>query len=76
MENEKKMTLEEGFEKLDEITKKMEQNDVPLEERFELYKKGIDLVKFCTEKIDTVEKEMQIVRDHEPAGGMDDSYGI
>ena len=76
MENEKKMTLEEGFEKLDEITRKMEQNDVPLEDRFELYKKGIDLVKFCTEKIDTVEKEMQIVRDHEPAGGMDDSYGI
>lgn len=60
MENEVKteMTLEEGFRKLDEITEQLEEPDLPLESRFELYKTGMDLIKICTEKIDLVEKKL------------------
>lgn len=76
MENEKTMTLEEGFEKLDLLTKKMEQSEISLEERFELYKQGVDLVKFCTGKIDTVEKELQIVKEMQPSDEMDENYGL
>lgn len=61
MPEEKNITLEEGFEQLDEITRKMEDPAIPLEERFELYKKGVGLVKTCTEKIDTVEKSLKTV---------------
>ena len=60
MEN-KEMTLEEGFTKLEEITGMMEKSDISLEERFGLYKQGIELVKLCSEKIDTVEKELKIL---------------
>lgn len=63
MPEEKKITLEEGFARLDEITRKMEEPKIPLEERFELYKKGVELVKICSEKIDTVEKSLRIVSD-------------
>ena len=57
------LTLEEGFAKLDEITGKMEDSHLSLEERFALYKEGVNLIKFCSEKIDTVEKELKLVND-------------
>ncbi len=57
------MTLEESFKKLDEITAKMEDSQLSLEERFVLYKEGVNLIKFCSEKIDTVEKQLKLVND-------------
>ena len=63
MPEEEKITLEEGFAQLDEITRKMEEPQMPLEERFDLYKKGMELVKICTAKIDTVEKSLKTVAD-------------
>ena len=57
------LTLEEGFKKLDEITARMEDSNLTLDERFALYKEGVKLVKYCSEKIDTVEKELKLVND-------------
>ena len=66
MQNEEmqKITLEEGFQKLDEITEKLEDASLSLENRFELYKEGMDLVKICTEKIDMVEKKLMIIQEN------------
>ena len=58
---EKKDILESNFEELDKIVEKMESGDLSLDESFELYKKGIELVKSCNESINKVEKEMQII---------------
>ena len=57
------LTLEEGFTKLDEITSKMEDSGLTLDRHFALYKEGIKLIKYCSEKIDTVEKELKLVND-------------
>ena len=57
------LTLEEGFKKLDEITARMEDSNLTFDERFALYKEGVKLVKYCSEKIDTVEKELKLVND-------------
>ena len=54
-------TLEAVFQELDEVVKKLEGEDVSLEESFQLYHKGMDLLKVCNEKIDTVEKKMMIL---------------
>lgn len=51
-------TLEENFEQLSQITSKLQSDDLPLEEAFENYKKGMDLIKTCSEQIDMVEKEV------------------
>ena len=56
---EKELTLEEAFARLDELVERLEDRDVPLEESFQIYKEGMDLLKSCNEKIDTVEKKMQ-----------------
>ncbi|MBQ8802426.1 MAG: exodeoxyribonuclease VII small subunit [Tyzzerella sp.] len=54
-------TLETVFKELDEVVKKLEGENVSLEESFQLYHKGMDLLKVCNEKIDTVEKKMMIL---------------
>lgn len=54
-------TLESVFQELDEVVKKLEANEASLEESFQLYHKGMDLLKVCNEKIDTVEKKMMIL---------------
>lgn len=57
-------TLETVFEELDGIVADLEKEDVSLEESFQLYHKGMDLLKVCNEKIDAVEKKMMILDDN------------
>ena len=52
-------TLESSFKELDELIEKMQTEDLPLEESFNLYKRGIELVQFCNEKIQKVECDIQ-----------------
>ena len=54
-------TLETVFEQLDEVVEKLEGEDLSLEESFQMYHKGMDLLKICNEKIDTIEKKMMIL---------------
>ncbi len=54
----KEQTLDQSFEKLEEMIGKLEQEDIPLEESFKLYKEGMKLIKACNDKIDKVEKEV------------------
>ena len=56
-----KLTMEETFAGLEEVIQKMEQGDVSLEESFQLYHKGMDMLKSCNDKIDKIEKQMLIL---------------
>ena len=51
-------TLEEAFRELDALSGRLEERGVSLEESFQIYKQGMYLLKYCSEKIDTVEKKM------------------
>ena len=57
-EDQTPLTLEEAFAKLDETTRKLEMEDLPLEESFELYKSGMELLKQCSDSIDQDEKKV------------------
>ena len=54
--NEK--TIEEAFQELDAIAQKLENRETSLEDSFLYYKKGMELLKYCNDKLDTVEKKM------------------
>lgn len=54
----KEQTLDQSFEKLEEMIGKLEQEDISLEESFKIYKEGMKLIKACNDKIDKVEKEV------------------
>lgn len=61
--DKKKETLEEMFTQLESVIKTMEQGDVSLEETFDLYHKGMNMLKSCNDKIDKLEKKMLILDD-------------
>ena len=58
---EKELTIEEAFSEIDEKIKALEKNDVSLEESFKYFKEGMDLLKYCNDSIDKVEKKVQKV---------------
>lgn len=51
-------SLEEAFRELDGLAGQLEERGISLEESFRIYKKGMDLLKYCNDAIDTVEKKM------------------
>ena len=55
-DNEK--NIEDVFQELDVIAEKLESSDTSLEDAFRLYKKGMELLKYCSDRLDTVEKKM------------------
>ncbi|MDO4337499.1 MAG: exodeoxyribonuclease VII small subunit [Eubacteriales bacterium] len=51
-------TLEEAFQELDVLAGRLEDRETSLEDSFLLYKQGMELLKYCSGKLDTVEKKM------------------
>lgn len=56
MQEEK--SLEEVFAELDLLAEKLEDRETSLEDSFLLYRQGMELLKFCSDRLDTVEKKM------------------
>ena len=56
-------SLEEVFGQSDEIVEKLEESNASLEDSFKLYHQGMELLKICNDKIDTVEKKMMVLDD-------------
>ena len=61
MDEKKEMTIEESFAALDDMVKKLESDKISLEESFRLYEEGMKLVKDVSDRIELVEKKMQII---------------
>jgi exodeoxyribonuclease VII small subunit len=57
----KKFNFEKAFQRLEEITKKLEENDVDLDTSVELYKEGMNLLKQCSEKLAEAEKTIYLL---------------
>ena len=51
-------TIEEVFQELDALAVKLEDSQTSLEDSFRFYKEGMELLKYCSDKLDTVEKKM------------------
>ena len=51
-------TLEESFDSLNSVVDKLENGNLSLEDSFVVYQEGMELLKECDSKIDTVEKKM------------------
>ncbi len=55
---QKERTIEEAFQELDALAQRLEDRETSLEDSFLLYKQGMELLKYCSQKLDTVEKKM------------------
>nr|WP_033168781.1 exodeoxyribonuclease VII small subunit [Clostridium sp. KNHs205] len=60
---EKENNLEQSFLELNDIIRKLESEDISLEDSFSLYQEGMKLLKSCNESIDRVEKQLIVLSD-------------
>ena len=61
MSEKKKENLEEMFKDLEELIGKMENEEITLEQTFDLYNNGMELLKTCNLSIDEVEKKVLVL---------------
>lgn len=54
----KEIPFDEAMLQLENIVRQLEQGDVPLENAIELYQKGMELSKLCSEKLQNAEKQL------------------
>ena len=63
------LSLEEAFEQIEEVIAHLETEEITLEQYFQEYNRGMNLLQHCNETIDRVEKKvLQINED----GGLDE----
>lgn len=55
------MTIEESFAALDELIERLESGKGSLEDAFKNYEEGMKLIKSCNEKIEKIEKQIQVL---------------
>ena len=58
----KKQTYEQALARLEEVIDLMESNSPSLQELFELYKEGIELTQSCADQLNTIEKDVTVLR--------------
>lgn len=57
------LTLEEAFDVLEDTVSRLEAEDITLEESFQVYQRGMEMLKYCNDKIDRVEKKVLIINE-------------
>lgn len=60
-QDESEPSLEEALEQLTGLLEALDGGNQTLEEAFASYKKGIELVRLCSSKIDKVEKQCRVI---------------
>jgi exodeoxyribonuclease VII small subunit len=56
-----KPTFEKAMKQLEEIVQELESIDLPLEKAIKKFEEGVQLAKFCSEKLDETEKRISIL---------------
>ena len=56
-----KKTFEQAIKQLEQIVQDLESGDMPLEKAIKTFEDGIQLSKFCSEKLDETEKRITIL---------------
>jgi len=53
--------FEQAFAELEQIVKRLEGEELPLDESLELFEKGIRLSRFCNQKLEEIEKKIELI---------------
>lgn len=56
-----KFMFETGLARLEQIVRRLESGNTPLDEALELYEEGVSLVKKCTGELENAEKKIKIL---------------
>ena len=56
-----KEKFEDALEKLEDIVRKMEAGDIPLDEALKSFEEGIKLIRFCSAKLEETERRVEML---------------
>jgi exodeoxyribonuclease VII small subunit len=59
--------FEDALEKLEDIVKKMEAGELPLDDALKSFEEGIKLIRFCQAKLDEAERRVEMILGKEDA---------
>lgn len=62
---EESMAFEEAMSELEKIVQKLEKGELPLEESIEYFQKGVELSKYCSRKLDEIERKITMLIEEE-----------
>jgi len=54
-------TFEQAMQELEKIVEDLEVGDLPLEKAMNMFEEGIQLTRFCTNKLDETEKKINVL---------------
>lgn len=66
---EQEISLEEAFAQIEEVIAHLETEEITLEESFQEYNRGMQLLQHCNNAIDRVEKKVLQINEN---GGLDE----
>lgn len=58
-------SMEEALLKLDEYVKLLENGDTALADAFTTYNKGMNLIDYCSNKLNTMQKEIEVIQNNQ-----------
>ncbi|HEY8848460.1 MAG TPA: exodeoxyribonuclease VII small subunit [Thermoanaerobaculia bacterium] len=53
--------FEKAFQDLEKIVQRLESEEIPLDESLHLFEEGIRLSRFCNQKLEEVEKKIELI---------------
>jgi exodeoxyribonuclease VII small subunit len=56
-----KEKFEDALEKLEDIVRKMEAGDIPLDEALKSFEEGIRLIRFCSARLEETERRVEML---------------
>ena len=56
-----KKTIEQAMKQLEQIVQDLESGEMPLEKAIKTFEEGVQLSKFCSQKLDETEKRITIL---------------
>lgn len=59
---DKELQFEDALQRLEAVVKKLEAGNVALDEALAFYEEGIDLIRFCNERLDAAQLRVDILR--------------
>jgi exodeoxyribonuclease VII small subunit len=54
-------TFEQSLKQLERVVQELEDGDLPLEKAIKKFEEGVELTKFCSQKLDETEKKISIL---------------
>lgn len=58
---EEDINFEKAVRRLEEIVRKLEEGQVPLDESLKLFEEGVKLSRFCSGKLEEIERKIEIL---------------